>query len=255
MKAIKYNWRKISRPLKPDFFMGSLEYVIAVPEDLELILEFIIEEYHPRQELNRAIGLTVDLAIPGYRRILNQILKQPYSIIGFQDNVLVAASMCTIKEYPRNPERYKPYIWEIKSDYGEEIKEYHDDKNFLLSFYFNQLESDIDQIVPDCKRLLNGEMVCVKSDISNMGISTEIMELSLKWAIYNDCDYTMGTSTSKTALRVSEKNGCTAVKEFPPYKFIVNGKKVFNCGPNDEACGVLSIKKLQFDHAKLRCKI
>uniref|UniRef100_A0A914DW29 Uncharacterized protein n=1 Tax=Acrobeloides nanus TaxID=290746 RepID=A0A914DW29_9BILA len=162
--TFSYDWRNVRRPPNPEFLKGRLEYVIAVSEDQDLILDFLKNEYIPRNELNNAMSIPLDDSLARYKH-LGTYLSQHATILGFLSNELVLVSINSVEDFPKNRYRYKPYSWKIRSDYEAETQT-HNYKNYLRYLFKHKLESGLDQLIPDCKKLFRSELGCVKSNIS-----------------------------------------------------------------------------------------
>ncbi|KAI6189216.1 hypothetical protein M3Y98_00438800 [Aphelenchoides besseyi] len=219
------------RPYICDYYIQNVDKVVRIevglPSDEEMVTEFLNQIAVEREPTCRSTGATAKEFYPFTSAITKKGLEEPYTLIAFYQNEIVAASIGNRAKINRS----RVVKSEIREDYKDIIDRLEDwipsrkarrvvgPAYDLVDIVNNFLPKDVDEI-------LRLDLSGARSDFTGGNIIRKLLYEQAKIGLRNGLIWTDGQTTAKATERAATVLGFKSVFAIPYDRMFDNKERI-----------------------------
>jgi len=184
----------IQRPMRPDFLKsGRLHYEIAMPEDKQRVMDFMMDYFLPYGPFQPGVHATRDDVVEFYEDIIKPCLISQCSLLGFDGDELVAIMLNKIETSPTDlPQLTVEELNQenpLKKNYAQDIAKgpYKSKKANQMHVFLEELLRGWTRLFSPGSKLLHIDIANVAPQAKRKGIAKEMAYFGIRIAAELGC--------------------------------------------------------------------
>jgi hypothetical protein len=226
----------VKRPQRPAFLnTGRLHYEIAVPEDKQRVLDFMMDYFLPYEPFQPGVQATRDEVVEYYEDIIKPCLTSGCSLLGFDGDELLAILLNKVETSPTDVPQLtvedlnKEYP--LKKNYARDIASgpYPNKKANQMHVFVEALMQGWTRLFPPGSKLLHIDVANVAPQAKRQGISKEMSYFGVRIAAELGCigGIVMPIAAELREMMAKGNVPATLMREINFKDFKANGKPVW----------------------------
>ncbi|KFD53108.1 hypothetical protein M514_17217 [Trichuris suis] len=216
--------------------MGSGEYILQVAkmDNLLELVDFVLNNYLPREPLYDALGTTKERDRPGVTSLVDVALRESVSFF-FRDKggkiaACVLNSLVTVEHGSVEPQQrltYSPTFLKISS---------------FLSIVKDHLDPSI---LANANFYMEVTLLSVSPKSTGRGLAKKLIEASLERAKQLQCAFVLAVATGFKSQTLFAKCGFESVYTVPYKDYLdSSGKQLFECRNSEDESAKLMLRRV-----------
>lgn len=226
----------VKRPTRPNYLnTGRLHYEIAVPEDKQRVLDFMMDYFLPYGPFQPGVQATRDDVVEFYEDIIEPCLTSECSLLGFDGDELLAIQLNKIETSPTDLPQLTPEDlikeYPIKKNYAKDIASgpYPNKKANQMHVFLDALLQGWTRVFPPGSKVMDIDIANVAPKAQRKGISKEMGYFGIRIAAELGCigGIVVPIASEMKEMMAKGEVPATLMREINFKDFKANGKPVW----------------------------
>ncbi|KAI6221000.1 N-acetyltransferase domain-containing protein [Aphelenchoides fujianensis] len=241
LPSADYSLPRVERtPVASEWFVPKLrrnvQLAVARPEDHDVLLEFLLNEFGTQETLNLALGLTRSDLLAVMHETLLAALSLGLSIVAVDQGRLIGVIVNNWHAVEHENKRMP----RMKEDYGEDLNAPSEFplKSRKIHVILSELKAFLPSFLPaHADRAFYVDIVSVAPQYAGCGIGKRLFRESFRLAKAAGFRFCFAICTATASTRIAESLGMENRFVFVYREFVCDGERVFPATMRDDCEG------------------